>query len=201
MFTRWNGSQRLSTRSSLIWSFSRVTSEHKRFFGASLLCSPLFTFRLNGQGTSWSSQSTIMKWAPVLYSRGITWTTIFGNHDEEETDLTREAQVNLMKTLPYYVGEIGPNGVDGVGNYVRSIRANDTDTVLATLYFLDSHVRALSRRSLLTPRLELTLSHFAQAYAKSLKPWGDKTYDSLKANQCVSVPLLPTPPLVFSRPC
>lgn len=119
--------------------------------------------QLNGQGTSWSSQSTILKWAPVLYSRGIAWTTIFGNHDEEETDLTREAQVNLMKTLPFYVGEIGPNGVDGVGNYVRSIRANDTDTVLATLYFLDSH-----------------------AYAKSLKPWGDKTYDSLKANQCVT---------------
>lgn len=101
-------------------------------------------FRLNGQGTSWSSQSTILKWAPVLYSRNITWTTIFGNHDEEETDLSREAQVNLMKTLPYYVGEIGPNGVDGVGNYVRSIRANDTDTVLATLYFLDSHVRAIA---------------------------------------------------------
>jgi len=134
-----------------------------------------------------------MKWAPVLYSRGIAWTTIFGNHDEEETDLTREAQVNLMKTLPYYVGEIGPTGVDGVGNYVRSIRANDTDTVLATLYFLDSHVRAFSfGLHFSLSRLVLTLSHPAQAYAKSLKPWGAKTYDSLKANQCVSVSLTPS---------
>lgn len=116
--------------------------------------------QLNGQDTSWSAQSVIMKWAPLLFERGIAWTTIFGNHDEEETDLTSSGQVTLMQSLPYYVGEVGPAGVDGASNYVRSIRANDSDTVLSTLYFLDSH-----------------------AYAKKLNPWGEKTYDSIKPNQ------------------
>lgn len=81
-----------------------------------------------------------MKWAPVLYERGIPWTTIFGNHDEEETDLTSDGQFHLMQNLPYFIGETGPKSVDGHGNYVRSIRAHDSDTVLTTLYFLDSHV-------------------------------------------------------------
>lgn len=100
-----------------------------------------------------------MKWAPILYSKGIPWTTIFGNHDEEETDLTSDGQIHLMQNLPYYIGETGPKTVDGHGNYVRSIRANDSDTTLTNLYFLDSHVRAplaLRRRLRLThhmPRL------------------------------------------------
>lgn len=47
--------------------------------------------RLNGQKTSWSSQSTILKWAPVLWEKKIPWTVIFGNHDEE-IDLSNDKQ-------------------------------------------------------------------------------------------------------------
>ncbi|KAK4057693.1 Phosphatase dcr2 [Microbotryomycetes sp. JL221] len=96
----------------------------------------------NGQSTSWSSQSAIMKWAPMIYERGIPWTTIFGNHDQEKTDLGGKSQIELMQHLPLYVGEDGPSNVDGHGNYMRSIRANDSDTVLTTLYFLDSHANS-----------------------------------------------------------
>lgn len=81
-----------------------------------------------------------MKWAPSIYERGIPWTTVFGNHDEEKTDIGLKAQIDLMKGLPMYIGEDGPSNVDGHGNYMKSIRANDSDTVLTSLYFLDSHV-------------------------------------------------------------
>ncbi|KAK4055185.1 Phosphatase dcr2 [Microbotryomycetes sp. JL201] len=115
--------------------------------------------QINGQSTSWSSQSAIMKWAPAIYERGIPWTTVFGNHDQEKTDLGGKQQVELMQHLPLYIGEDGPSNVDGHGNYMRSLRANDSDTVLTTLYFLDSH-----------------------ASAQGVLNFG-KGYDHLKANQ------------------
>ncbi|GAA6036936.1 hypothetical protein JCM8097_006363 [Rhodosporidiobolus ruineniae] len=118
--------------------------------------------QLNGQETSWDAQSVVLKWAPLLYKRGVPWATIFGNHDHETTNLDRAAQMNLYTHLPYYLGEAGPTTVDGVGNYVRSIRApTGDDTVLFNLYFLDSH-----------------------AYEKkSLNPWAKLGYDYLKPNQ------------------
>ncbi|GAA5994980.1 uncharacterized protein JCM10292_004466 [Rhodotorula paludigena] len=119
--------------------------------------------QLNGQKTSWDAKSVILKWAPLVYKRQIPWTIIFGNHDEEETDLKHAEQIELMRHLPLFVGEVGPSSVSGEGNYVRPIRApaaaND-DTALFNLYFLDSH-----------------------AYAKKRTPWSDPGYDWLKANQ------------------
>ncbi|KAI5480013.1 phosphatase dcr2 [Pseudohyphozyma bogoriensis] len=115
--------------------------------------------QLNGQDTSWSSQSGILKWAPTLWSRQIPWTVIFGNHDGE-LDLSLEDQMTLMKSMPYFVGQAGPSNVDGTGNYVKPIRSADTsNTTLFNLYFLDTH-----------------------AIAKSLNPW-EKGYDWLKASQ------------------
>ncbi|GAA5887611.1 hypothetical protein JCM6882_001470 [Rhodosporidiobolus microsporus] len=120
--------------------------------------------QLNGQESSWDAQSVVLKWAPLLYERGIPWATIFGNHDEEDTDLDHKAQMNLFSHLPYYLGESGPSSVDGVGNYVRSIRAprsSGEDTSLFSLYFLDSH-----------------------AYAKKgINPWSQPGYDWIKPNQ------------------
>ncbi|GAA5832135.1 hypothetical protein JCM11251_004252 [Rhodosporidiobolus azoricus] len=120
--------------------------------------------QLNGQETSWDAHSVVLKWAPLLYERGIPWATIFGNHDEEATDLDHAAQMKLYTHLPYYIGEAGPSSVDGVGNYLRSIRAptsSGEDTALFSLYFLDSH-----------------------AYAKKgINPWGDPGYDYIKPNQ------------------
>ncbi|GAA5859682.1 hypothetical protein JCM1840_006407 [Sporobolomyces johnsonii] len=116
--------------------------------------------QLNGQETSWDARSVILKWAPLLYERGIPWTTIFGNHDHESTDLDHEAQMELMRQLPLFLGESGPASVDGTGNYVRSIRAPEEDKVLFNMYFLDSH-----------------------ANAKSVNPWAKAGYDYLKPSQ------------------
>ncbi|KDE09787.1 hypothetical protein MVLG_00186 [Microbotryum lychnidis-dioicae p1A1 Lamole] len=116
--------------------------------------------QLNGQDTSWSVQSAIMKFAPLIYRRSIPWTVVFGNHDGETTDLDLKRQIDLMSRLPYFVGEAGPSSIAGSGNYVRSIRASDSDTVLSTLYFLDSH-----------------------ANVKKTAPWSQAGYDFIKPDQ------------------
>jgi hypothetical protein len=35
------------------------------------------------------------------------------------------AAVELMQTMPYFIGEAGPEDVDGVGNYLKGIKSFD----------------------------------------------------------------------------
>jgi hypothetical protein len=49
----------------------------------------------------------------------------YGNHDSEDSDLTRLGQMRFMKRLPYYLGDEGPAEVDGVGNYMLGVQSND----------------------------------------------------------------------------
>lgn len=117
-------------------------------------------FRLNGQDTSYSSESVILKITKLFEKRKIPWTAVLGNHDSEKTTLTRYGQFVMMQALPYFVGEPGPIDVDGEGNYVIKLySADQSRTHLFTLYFLDSH-----------------------GYIDSLNPW-NFDYDYLKQSQ------------------
>lgn len=69
--------------------------------------------RLNGQDTSYSAESVILKVAKLFENRKIPWTVVLGNHDSEKTTLTRYGQFVMMQSLPYFVGEPGPLEVDG----------------------------------------------------------------------------------------
>lgn len=102
----------------------------------------------------------ILKVAKLFEQRSVPWAAVLGNHDDEKTTLTRYGQIVMMQALPYFVGEPGPIQVDGEGNYVIKLySADESRTVLFTLYFLDSH-----------------------AYKSSLNPWNTE-YDSLKESQ------------------
>ncbi|EJD43821.1 Metallo-dependent phosphatase [Auricularia subglabra TFB-10046 SS5] len=95
--------------------------------------------QLNGQGTSWDSKSVIAKFAREVIKRRIPWAAIIGNHDDEE-DLDRKELMKYISQMPYSVSQVGPEDVDGAGNYVLKIRSSDPSaTHLLTLYFLDSH--------------------------------------------------------------
>lgn len=94
--------------------------------------------QLNGQGTSWDPKSVLAKFAKAVTDKGIPWAAVFGNHDAED-GIPREAQLTLMKALPYSLVERGPKDVHGVGNYVLKVMSADASkTHLLTLYFLDS---------------------------------------------------------------
>lgn len=116
--------------------------------------------QLNGQDTSYSSESVILKIASLFASRKTPWAAVLGNHDSEKTTLTRYGQFIMMQALPYFVGEPGPIGADGEGNYQLKLYSHDeSHTHLFSLYFLDSH-----------------------EYAKSLNPFASE-YDYLKDSQ------------------
>ncbi|GAA95593.1 uncharacterized protein L969DRAFT_101695 [Mixia osmundae IAM 14324] len=98
--------------------------------------------QLNGQSTSYDALSVILKVANLFAHRTIPWTVVFGNHDSEATDADRAMQMSMYQALPYFVGEAGPDHVDGIGNYMLSVRSHDqTKTSLLSLYFLDSHTK------------------------------------------------------------
>ncbi|KAF8982984.1 purple acid phosphatase [Entomortierella lignicola] len=70
--------------------------------------------------TSNDAFSTILKYSKPVIDRGIPWTIIFGNHDEEG-DLSREEMMSSASDLPYSLSQRGPLGISGTGNYVLRI--------------------------------------------------------------------------------
>ncbi|KAG0300417.1 purple acid phosphatase [Dissophora globulifera] len=115
--------------------------------------------------TSNDAFSTILKYSRPVIERGIPWTIIFGNHDEEG-DLSREEMMSSAQDLPYSLSQRGPLGISGTGNYFLSIYAhrhgrgrhgvwsegqqevadqnNLAEKSAFTLYFLDSGAYSFS---------------------------------------------------------
>lgn len=62
-----------------------------------------------------------------VVTAGIPWTVVFGNHDNESTDLTRSEQMKVYKSFPGAIQEMeeGEEWVEGVGNYVAKVRSAD----------------------------------------------------------------------------
>lgn len=87
------------------------------------------------------SQSAIFKIAAPLIERSIPYAAIFGNHDDEGAlSLSRTAQMGLMQTLPFSLSQLGPESVDGVGNYYVEVLGHGPSQPSAiTLYMLDTH--------------------------------------------------------------
>lgn len=60
-----------------------------------------------------------------------------GNHDAEP-DISRDEIFDLLDSLPYFVGEKGPENIRGVGNYVLPVADESTDAA-ALIYCFDSN--------------------------------------------------------------
>lgn len=61
--------------------------------------------------------------APCV-ERGIPWAAVFGNHDSEG-NLDNTEMMQVITNLPYAVSSAGPADVDGVGNYILELIAED----------------------------------------------------------------------------
>jgi len=94
--------------------------------------------QVNGD-TAPDVQSAIFKFAELFVTRNIPYAAIFGNHDDEGR-LARAGQMSLMESLPYSISKAGPEGIDGVGNYVIDVLAPGTSQHAAlSLFLLDTH--------------------------------------------------------------
>ncbi|KAK6405097.1 hypothetical protein LTR95_018808, partial [Oleoguttula sp. CCFEE 5521] len=89
--------------------------------------------------TAPDTESAIFKLVDPLIERSIPYVAIFGNHDDEGGHMSREAQMALLKTLPYSLSQPGPQNVDGVGNYYIEVLAPSAQHSALTLYMLDTH--------------------------------------------------------------
>lgn len=81
--------------------------------------------QLNGQKTSWDTKSVLAKFVTEVVNRKIPWAAVLGNHDDEETDMTRGDIMTHLSKMPYSLSQSGPTDVDGFGNYVLKVKSGD----------------------------------------------------------------------------
>lgn len=72
----------------------------------------------------------------MMAKAGIPYAVTMGNHDPE--NMERDSIYNILAADPLFVGEKGPEELQGCGNYILPILASDTDKVSALIYCMDS---------------------------------------------------------------
>ncbi|NMA95777.1 MAG: metallophosphoesterase family protein [Clostridiales bacterium] len=75
--------------------------------------------------------------APVI-EREIPWAFVFGNHDVENLDISREGMMKAMMEYESCYSEIGPMDIGGVGNFIIQIKGSKDNRNAGLLYFFDS---------------------------------------------------------------
>ncbi|ODV96044.1 hypothetical protein PACTADRAFT_75226 [Pachysolen tannophilus NRRL Y-2460] len=89
--------------------------------------------------TSLDSKSSLFKALNPFIKRNIPYAITLGNHDDEGSIKSRKEIMMLASSLPYSLSELGPETVDGFGNYALSLQGYNSANSAATLWFLDSH--------------------------------------------------------------
>ena len=75
--------------------------------------------------------------AKVFENAKTPWAVTLGNHDGEP-GITRDQVFELLMTLPYFVGNKGPE-LSGCGNYALPIKASDGKATASVIYCIDSN--------------------------------------------------------------
>lgn len=65
------------------------------------------------------------------------FTVMMGNHDAEI--VPKDEIYDLLRRSPYFIGEKGPDDIQGAGNYVVPVYSSDGKKTAALLYCLDSN--------------------------------------------------------------
>ena len=73
----------------------------------------------------------------TLEQIGIPWTITLGNHDDEPS-IGRGEIFDLVRNMPYFIGEKGPE-ITGYGNYVLRILGRNSGKPAGILYCMDSN--------------------------------------------------------------
>ena len=84
------------------------------------------------------AEKAIREFMDIFESREIPVAAVFGNHDDEETKLTKEEQVAVYESYGCYVGEKGFCFEDRVGTYNLPIMKSDGSGYGFNLWLTDS---------------------------------------------------------------
>lgn len=90
-------------------------------------------------------ETALFKAVLEFVSRKIPYAITLGNHDDESS-MSRLQMMNLASGLPFSVAGVGPEEVDGFGNYAITIEGSRSKDAAAAFYFLDSHSRSKNQK-------------------------------------------------------
>lgn len=116
------------------------------------------------------AEKAIREFMDIFESRGISVAAVFGNHDNEETKLTKEEQAAVYESYGCYVGEKGFCVKDRVGTYNLPIMKSDGSGYGFNLWLTDSG----------TYNTENDYGGYAAVYKEQID-WYKKTAEELKA--------------------
>ena len=91
-------------------------------------------------------ETALFKAVNPFIKRAIPFAITLGNHDDESI-LSREQMMSIASSLPFLFSAVGPEAVDGFGNYQVTINKNGSKKNGAVFYFLDSHSRSKQPKS------------------------------------------------------
>ncbi|KAK6201079.1 Metallo-dependent phosphatase-like protein [Scheffersomyces amazonensis] len=98
--------------------------------------------------TAPDSETALFKALHPFVSRKIPFAVTLGNHDHEGS-LTKSEMMSLAASLPYSLAQLGPEDIDGFGNYVLTVEGPASHNPALSLFFLDTH--AYSQNPKVTP--------------------------------------------------
>lgn len=84
------------------------------------------------------AELAIREYMDIFQNRGIPVAAVFGNHDDEETEFTKEEQLAVYKSYDCYIGKEGFCIKDRIGTYNIPILKSDSKTYGFNLWFTDS---------------------------------------------------------------
>ncbi len=83
--------------------------------------------------------------AKIFKDAKVPFAVTLGNHDNE-TGISKAEIFNLLKDLPYFVGEKGPDNIYGYGNYVLPVMSSKSGKTAGLIYCIDSNDRSPSTK-------------------------------------------------------
>ena len=111
----------------------------------------------------------IKEYMDIFEKRKINVAAVFGNHDNEETELTKEEQLAVYESFDCYVGKKGFCINDRIGTYNLPIMKSDNSSYGFNLWFTDSG----------TYNTENEYGGYACVYKEQID-WYKKTAEKLK---------------------
>lgn len=84
------------------------------------------------------AEKAIREFMDIFESRKIYVAAVFGNHDDEETKLTKEEQLAVYESYDCYIGKKGFSIKDRVGTYNLPIMKSDNSGYAFNLWLTDS---------------------------------------------------------------
>ncbi|KAG2733729.1 hypothetical protein G9P44_003254 [Scheffersomyces stipitis] len=84
------------------------------------------------------AETAVFKALYPFIKRKIPYAVTMGNHDDEGS-LSRNEIMSLSANLPFSKAELGPEDIQGVGNYYLTVEGPASHNPALSLYFLDTH--------------------------------------------------------------